>query len=138
MTPPQASMTPADPAPPTTSSPKITTVGSRSISCASASLIACMNVIVRAIPGSSVGNVDVCRQLTQLGLRRRLRFGDGVVDELRDVGVDRVQLVLGEDPGARHAAAERVEAVAPGAETLHLARRAVRLRVALEVPVVTV
>src|SRR5439155_23588495 len=125
MTPPQASITPADPEPPTTSSPNTTTVGSRSISCASASLIACMNVLLRAMAQCSVGDVDVCEQLGQLGLRGRLRLGDGVLDQLPDLGVDRVELVLAEDARARHAAAERVEAVAAGAHVLHLVRRAV-------------
>ena len=48
-TPPQASSSPGAPAPPTTSSPKTTTVGSRSSSCASASLTACWKVMFRAI-----------------------------------------------------------------------------------------
>src|SRR5919201_1086173 len=114
MTPPQASITPAAPAPPTTSSPNTTIVGSRSISCASASLIACMNVILRAMAESSVGDVDVGCQLGQRGLRGRLRLRNGVLDLLRDLGVDQAELVLAEDAGARDAAAERVEAVAAG------------------------
>src|ERR687888_746761 len=97
MTPPQASITPAAPEPPTTSSPNTTTVGSRSISCASASLIACMNVILRAMAQPSVGDVDVGGQLGQRGLRRLLRLRDGVLDQLRDLGVDPVEVVLAQD-----------------------------------------
>src|SRR5919201_5151808 len=110
MTPPQASIAPAAPAPPTTSSPNTTTVGSRSISCPSASPIACMNVILRAMARPSVGNVDVGGQLGRRGLRGRLRLRDGVVDQLRDLGVDPVELVLAKDAGTRHASAEHVEA----------------------------
>src|SRR5438128_947240 len=130
MTPPQASITPAAPEPPTTSSPNTTTVGSRSISCASPSLIACMNVILRAMAQSSVRDVDVGDQLGRRGLRGRPRICDGVLDQLRDLGVDQVELALAEHACARHAAAERVEAVAAGAHALHLVRRTVGLRVA--------
>ena len=52
-TPPHASSSPGAPEPPTTSSPKTTTVGSRSISWASASLIACWKVMFRAMVRSS-------------------------------------------------------------------------------------
>src|SRR4029450_13803491 len=110
MTPPQASITPADPAPPTTSSPKTTTVGSRSISWASASLIACMNVIVRAIARSSVGDVDVGGGGGERALVACLRVSHGVLDQLRHLGVDRVELDLGEGSRGRYAPAEGVEA----------------------------
>src|SRR5919204_2444767 len=103
MTPPHASIIPAAPEPPMTSSPNTTTVGSRSISCASASLIACMNVILRAMGQPSVGDVDVGRQLAEGGLRGRLRLRDGVLDQLRHLAIDQVELVLAEDTGARHA-----------------------------------
>jgi hypothetical protein len=48
-TPPHASSSPGEPEPPTTSSPKTTTVSSLAISWASASLMACWKVMVRAM-----------------------------------------------------------------------------------------
>ena len=59
------------PVPPTTSSPNRTTVGSRAISCASASLIACWKVIVRAIVAPSVLDVDVGQQVGGRRVRAR-------------------------------------------------------------------
>jgi hypothetical protein len=51
-TPPHASSSPGEPAPPATSSPKTTTRWSRSISWRRASLIACWKVMFRAIVAS--------------------------------------------------------------------------------------
>src|SRR4051794_21017647 len=76
MTPPQASSSPAAPAPPTLSSPNTTTVGSRSISWAIASLMACRYVISRAMAGPLVGDVDVGEQVL-LGVGRGRRLGLG-------------------------------------------------------------
>src|SRR3954468_7402756 len=133
-TPPQASSSPGAPEPPTTSSPKTTTVSSRSISCASASLIACWKVMVLAMMSPLVGDVDVGEHVGGHRVRRRLGLGHGLLDQRSDRRVDRRELGLLDQARVRHAARERVQAVAVAAQVLDLVRAAVGLLVALEVP----
>src|SRR5215211_6526329 len=135
-TPPQASISPAAPCPPTLSSPNTTTVGSRLISWSRASLIAFMYVIVRATGEApfSVRNVDVGEQVRGVGLGRGL----GVVDQPGHLLVHAAQL-LGVDQARRsHLAGEQVQAVTGTAQLLDLARGPVGLLIALEVAVVAV
>src|SRR5215213_3444200 len=139
-TPPQASISPAAPCPPTLSSPNTTTVGSRLISWSRASLIAFMYVIVRATGEApfSVLNVDVGEQVRGVGLERGLGVGDRVVDQPGHLLVHAAQL-LGVDQARRsHLAGEQVQAVTGTAQLLDLARGPVGLLIALEVAVVAV
>src|SRR5215207_10155429 len=146
-TPPQASISPPAPWPPATSSPKRTTEGSRAISWSSASLIACWNVIVRAMGtplavaaavGGSVRDVDVAEQVGRLRVGGRLGLGHGVVDQGLHLLVDAAKVGLVNQVGAGDPAGELLEAVAGAAQLLDLAGSPVGLLIALEVAVVTV
>src|SRR5436309_3461946 len=135
-TPPHASSSPGASMPPATSSPITTTVGSRSISRASASLMACWYVMFRAIVAPLVGHVDVGLDLGGRRVGPVLGLRDGLVDEPADVLVDALEVLGVEDPGVGDALHERREAVAGAPDLLHLAGAAVGLLVALEVAVV--
>src|SRR5215467_9020459 len=99
-TPPQASISPGDPSPPALSSPMTMTLSSRSISCASASLIASRKVMVRGIASlRSVADVDIGEQVCLRWQGCGLRLGDGLVDHRPDLGVDGVEVGLPEFAG---------------------------------------
>src|SRR6516165_7194944 len=111
-TPPQASISPGLPAPPTMSSPVKITVGSRLISRSSASLMACLKLILRGMGGSSDGSVlnlqsvrdvDVGHEIPRGRQGRRLRRGDGLVDQPPHLAIDRFELLRSNDAGLRDA-----------------------------------
>ena len=138
--PPQASSSPGAPCPPATSSPITMTRGSRRISCASASLIACRKdffAIARApaqyATYTSVSSVGRRRH------RRRLRLRHRVVD-LRRAPRRRSRRAV-RPPAARprsRACGRCASGSCSRAQPLDLARAAIGLRVALEMPVIAI
>src|SRR3712207_5428634 len=133
MTPPQASSSPGAPAPPALSSPNTTTVSSRSISCASASFIACINVILRATNSSFgrtlgfqrpavsfvlvgdgrrlIAHVHVAEKLVLVGILSGLGLVDGLVYDGLYFLVYLVELLFFDEASLGYPAPEHVKAV---------------------------
>src|SRR5687768_2996330 len=111
------------------------TVGSRCISWSSASLRACLMLILRAMSSSQslICDVDVGQQLGGRGQRRRLRLDHRLLDQVQHLPIDLVELRLRYDAGLFHPGLEQLDAILVGADVLDLALAAIGLRVPFEV-----